>query len=147
MAKQAIPKILPGDKKKLYVLGGLVGLLVLLVGWNVLFGSKKPTDVPAPAANDGRVRNSDRASQGTSASAPDNVQVADTNQFGPIAELPLFTPPDGGDVKASRNIFDYPPPPPPIPPKREPIVKKLPPTINLGSVTPSSAIAGTSKPI
>ena len=147
MAKQAIPKILSGDKKKLYVLGGLVGLLVLLVGWNVVFGSKKPVAAPPPTANDGRVRNSDRASQGGDAATTDNVRVADASAYGPIAELPLYTPASGGDVTATRNIFDYPPPLPPKPEPLPPIKKEPPPTINLGSVTPASAIAGTSKSI
>jgi hypothetical protein len=145
MAKQAT-KMLASDRKKLYLLGGLVGVLVLIVGVNYLMGSKKAAPAPPPTAKDGRVRNTERAGQGAGA-APDNVRVADAPEYGPIEELPLYAPPTGGDVAARRNIFDYPPPPIVKPPPPPPIVKPPPPTINLGSLSPSSAVAGTSKPI
>ena len=146
MAKPEIPKILPGDRKKLYALGGLVGVLLLVGVWNFRPSSKKPPP-PPPTAKDGRVRNGDVAKKGANGSAPENVRVADAPEFGPIAELPLYDPPDSGDVTVSRNIFGYPPPPPKRVEPAPQIVKPPPPTINLGSVSPSTAVAGTSKPI
>jgi hypothetical protein len=147
MAKPEAPKI-SADRKKLYVLGGLVAFLVLVVAWN-LSGSK-PKPAPPPTAADGRVRNSELGKPRSDQSgAPEagSVRVADEQTFGPIEVLPLYAKAGGGDVIPARNIFDYPPPPPrvipPLPPKETP----PPPTINLGSVSPGQAIAGTSKPI
>ena len=64
-----------------------------------------------------------------------------------IEILPVLYAPTGGAGQIRRNIFDYPPPPVVKPPPPPAIVKPPPPTVNLGSVSPRDAIAGTSRPI
>lgn len=149
MATTEKPKI-SSERKKLYALGGLVGLLVILVGGNVLFSGKKPVAAPPPpTTNDGRIRNSDigKSQANTSATPGGAVTPGPNDQvFGPIEVLPVAYA-GGGDVQVVRNIFDYPPPPIEKPKPLPPPVRPPPPTINLGSVSPSNAIAGTSKPI
>jgi hypothetical protein len=142
MAKAAAPRLSASDRRKLYVLGGLVAFMAIILAWN-FWPASKPAP-PPQRAKDGRVRNTQIAKEGAS---PENVRVADTQGFGPIAELPIYDVPAAGDVRGSRNIFDYPPPPPVIPPKPPAIVKEKPPTINLGSVSPSSVIAGTGRAV
>jgi hypothetical protein len=143
MTKQEKPK-LSKQQKQLYVLGGLVGLLVLAVAFNFIGGSKPPA-APAPA-NGVHPEQAKPAAQG---GATGGTQVATLPEFGPIEVLPPFVAAAGEDVHPTRNIFDYPPPPPPkIQPKPAIVTHPVPiPTINLGAVSPSQAIAGTSKPI
>src|SRR3954469_9777582 len=147
MRKETKPA-LSSEKKKLYVLGGLVGFLVLVVGINYLGKSRSSAPpLPPKSADAGKGADGGRPA-GSPPTAPGGARrVADATGYGPISVLPLFSPSDGGDVRPSRNIFDYPPPPVIPPPPQKPITKPEPPTINLGAVSPTQAIAGTSKPI
>lgn len=131
-----------GERTKIYILCGLGGFLVLIVLWNVLGSSDRPTPPPAKKPETA----SKAAPQG--AAPEDAQQVADVGdgEFGPLAPLPVFAV-NGGPVNPSRNIFAYPPPPPIKPPPARPKETPPPPTIALGGVSPQTAIAGTSKPV
>lgn len=132
------------DRKKQIALGSLLGLLLVVVAWNYLGSSSKPP-APPPKPADGRIRNADlRTGSNTSGTPTPGPALVET--FGPLEVLPtlgLFT----GEMTASRNVFDYPKPPPPRPEPRPPVVTEPPPTINIGNMSPGSAIAGTSKPV
>ena len=141
MAEKTKGQPLSAEKKKLYALGGLLGVLALMSFWNFWPESKPPA--PPPPARDGRVRNTDLAAQ---RNQPEGAAAVDESGFGPVAELPVNIVPVVG-VAGGRNIFAYPPPPPP------PVVKKVippeppPPTINVGSISPTTVVAGTPKPL
>lgn len=133
------------DRKKQIALGSLLVVLLVVVGWNY-FGPASKTPPPAPKPNDGRVRNSDLQGGASQAAAAPAVAAGSRETFGPLEVLPtlgLFT----GELAASRNVFDYPKPPPPRPEPRPPTVTEPPPTINIGSISPGGAIAGSSRPV
>lgn len=130
------------ERKKLYVLAGLLGLLVVVGVWN-FWPDSKPAPPPGEP-RDGRVRNTDLAAQRNRPQPTPQLQTEE--QFQPVAELPALGIGAVG-VAISRNIFIYPPPPPPKPVPAPPVYTPPPPTINVGSISPTVAVAGTSKPI
>jgi hypothetical protein len=143
MAEKKIKQPLSSEKKKLYVLGGLLGLLAIMGFWN-FWPESKPAPPPAPPT-DGRVRNSELAAQRNEPEGSGAAAV-DEEGFGPVAELPVDIVPVVG-VAGGRNIFSYPPPPPP--PREKVIIppQPPPPTINVGSISPTTIVAGTPKPL
>jgi hypothetical protein len=131
-------KPLTKEQKKVYALVGLLGALAIVSVLSFWPEEKKPP--PQRAARDGRVRNSDLARR----QAQQQEQTAGI--AGQVAELPpvAFAAPG---VTIARNIFAYPPPPPP-PVVRKPVPDMPPPpTINVGSLSPTTAVAGTTRPI
>lgn len=137
---EAQKKPVSREQKKVYALVGLLGVLVLVSVWSFW-----PESRPAPVARaprEGRVRNADLARQRAGEQqATEAAAVAGT-----IAELPpvAFAAPG---VSIARNIFAYPPPPPKPIVRPPPVVTPPPPTINVGSISPASAVAGTSRQI
>lgn len=133
-----------GDRKKLIALGSLLGLLFVVVAWNYT-GSTK-TAPPRAKPDDGRVPNSQLKAGGATPSQTPDAAPTLVESFGPLEALPafgVFT----GELAATRNVFDYPPPPPPVKPRPPIVVTEPPPTINIGSLSPGSAIAGSSRPV
>jgi hypothetical protein len=134
-SKQTSPH---ADRKKLYILGGLVLLLVGAVYFSSSSAPTPPPAAPAAAAQPGRVRASDlaatKAEGGTARAArPDDLGPLTALEFGPLYPGPL-------SASVARNPFAYPPPPPVKPPKPPP--PPPPPTIQIGEVTPGSVVAG-----
>lgn len=142
MAKKEQKPKLSKQTKQLYVLGALLGVLALAAAYSFLGSSKPAGPAPKPgAAQSGQPAGAQTAKNGQPA-------ARSAAGYGPIEVLPIAYQTGGGDVSVSRNIFDYPPPPPPKPPPPPPPkVTEPPPTINIGSVSPGQAIAGSSKPV
>lgn len=132
---------LGADRKKLYLLGGLV---VALFG-AVYYGFSSGPEVPPPPPHQQAAGAPERIRATELAKTPDEREQAERKRIeddlGPVAELELYLldpRPVGGAV--ARNPFAYPPPPPP--PPAPPIVQPPPPTIAIGDVTPGSVVAG-----
>ena len=104
MPKAEKPK-LSKQTKQLYVLGGLVGVLVLAVLYNFFAPSSAPKTPRGPATANGPRPSSPAPGPG---GAP---QVATVSGYGPIEVLPIDYVTGGGDVTPLRNVFDYPPEP------------------------------------
>ena len=141
-----IPRFSSADKKKAIALAGLFGLLAIVVFWNVIPARKATPAKPPTPPNDGRVKNSDLATK-KGGGAKSEGGAAEAVVFGPIAVLPPIVQVADGALGAVRNVFAYPPPPPPKVIPQPPIVKPAPPTINLGSINPSTVFAGTPRPL
>lgn len=135
-----------GERKKLLFLAGLLVLFVAMVVWTMAPSSNAPAP-PPPTNKAGRVNNSDLAAgEQAPRSAVNNLPVGNAPAYGPIEPLPLLSA-GGGQLSIARNIFAYPPPPPPVVvpmPARE---TEPPPPIPIGGVTPSTVIAGSSRPL
>ena len=136
-----------GERKKLLFLAGLGVLFVAVVVWNMVPEAKSPAP-PPPSNRAGRVRNAGRT-RGTqppaNANESDALEVADAG-YGPLEVLPPVSI-GGGGLSIARNIFAYPPPPPLPRPKAEVKETPPPPPIPIGNVSPSSVIAGSSRPL
>lgn len=133
------------EQKQLIVLG-VLGVVLLFAGWSTFFpGSKTSPPAQANKPKDGRIKNSDLKA-GQQPNAPTTPTANDV--FGPMERLPIeLIAATGGSVDARRNVFDYPPPPPERPKPRDPVIQLPPPTIALGSISPTSAIAGSPRDI
>jgi hypothetical protein len=134
-----------GERKKLLFLAGLLVFFVAMVVWNMVPSSKTATP-PPPTNKAGRVNNSDLAAGGQAPGAALQDLPGDAPAYGPIEPLPPLTP-GGGQVSIARNVFAYPPPPKPPPPQAATRDEPPPPPIPIGGVTPSTVIAGSSRPL
>ncbi len=140
--------MMSADRKKMIALGALFGLLVIVSVWNFWPAPKRAVAPPPP--EDGRVRNADLRTGAPAGGSPAGdvaqTQVGPVEEFGPLEILPTLATFSGG-IAARRNVFDFPPPvverqkPPP------PVEQPPPPTINIGNISPGSAIAGSAKPV
>jgi hypothetical protein len=126
-----------GERKKVYVLIGLLVVLALSIAYRFAGGSST-SEAPPPSPQ----ASAPRSAPGQPAAATEN-QVTEPGATEPLPLEQLVYAPVGDVVARNPFAFPPPPPPPPPPPQPEPPV----PTILIGNVTPNTAVAGSPRTI
>jgi hypothetical protein len=125
------------ERRKVYVLGVLLLILVAAGAYSFLGSGSSSTAGPPPGAPPAT---NPTNSSGSSSTSPTSAVSGATEPL----DLARLSPPPVGDAVA-RNPFMFPAPPPPPPPKPDP--PKPVPTILIGNVAPNSVVAGVPRPV
>jgi hypothetical protein len=118
------------ERKKIYVLVGLLGVLVVSLYLSVFRDTSSPPPQGAQRPASGPARPGQPADKEVATTTPTSADPL------PLELLVYPAVADGVD----RNPFTFPPQPPP-PPEKPPPPKPV-PTIIIGNVTPASVVAG-----